>query len=65
MLTNWSTTEKRLHKFKDLENKEKTGEYLIIFLKKKRLFEKTIISFQKYLDGIKYMTGFTRYCNHR
>nr|YP_010693717.1 ribosomal protein S2 [Bredia bullata]QFQ40146.1 ribosomal protein S2 [Phyllagathis longearistata]QFQ42077.1 ribosomal protein S2 [Phyllagathis latisepala]UTM99376.1 ribosomal protein S2 [Bredia sp. 849]WCD24383.1 ribosomal protein S2 [Bredia bullata] len=58
MLTNWSTTETRLHKFRDLRIEQKTGKFYC--LPKKRdaaMFKRQLSHLQTYLGGIKYMTG--------
>nr|UTM95757.1 ribosomal protein S2 [Phyllagathis sp. 839] len=57
MLTNWSTTETRLHKFRDLRIEQKTGK--LYCLPKKRdaaMFKRQLSHLQTYLGGIKYMT---------
>nr|YP_009630675.1 ribosomal protein S2 [Eriocaulon buergerianum]QBS14165.1 ribosomal protein S2 [Eriocaulon buergerianum]UVH66096.1 ribosomal protein S2 [Eriocaulon australe]UVH67880.1 ribosomal protein S2 [Eriocaulon australe] len=54
MLTNWSTTETRLYKFRNLRTEEKMGNHLQN--KDATMFKKTLSTLQTYLDGIKYMT---------
>nr|YP_009318701.1 ribosomal protein S2 [Bertolonia acuminata]APA17837.1 ribosomal protein S2 [Bertolonia acuminata] len=57
MLTNWSTTETRLHKSRDLRIEQKTGKFYC--LQKKRdaaMFQRQVSHLQTYLGGIKYMT---------
>nr|YP_009662607.1 ribosomal protein S2 [Amphilophium dolichoides]YP_009662704.1 ribosomal protein S2 [Amphilophium carolinae]QCU48129.1 ribosomal protein S2 [Amphilophium dolichoides]QCU48226.1 ribosomal protein S2 [Amphilophium carolinae] len=58
MLTNWSTTERRLQKFRYLRMEQKTGR--LNRLHKKRdaaVMKRQLSGLQRYLDGIKYMTG--------
>nr|YP_010613852.1 ribosomal protein S2 [Andreaea regularis]QTT78477.1 ribosomal protein S2 [Andreaea rupestris var. fauriei]WAS08597.1 ribosomal protein S2 [Andreaea regularis] len=57
MLTNWSTIEKRLQRFKDLENKENTGILNELPKKEAANLKRQLAQPQKYLGGIKYMTG--------
>nr|YP_009867329.1 ribosomal protein S2 [Sarmentypnum sarmentosum]YP_009867739.1 ribosomal protein S2 [Sarmentypnum exannulatum]QKG04552.1 ribosomal protein S2 [Sarmentypnum sarmentosum]QKG04963.1 ribosomal protein S2 [Sarmentypnum exannulatum] len=57
MLTNWSTIEKRLQRFKDLENKEKTGVFNQLPKKEAANLKRQLTQLQKYLNGIKYMTS--------
>nr|AEX94284.1 ribosomal protein S2 [Agave virginica] len=47
MLTNWSTTETRLHKFRDLRAEQEMQQML----------KRKLSTLQTYLGGIKYMTG--------
>nr|AKR81099.1 ribosomal protein S2 [Pentastemona sumatrana] len=59
MLTNWSTTETRLHKFRDLRAEQKVGK-LNRLPKTKRdaaILKRKLFTSQTYLGGIKYMTG--------
>nr|BAT70083.2 ribosomal protein S2 [Takakia lepidozioides] len=57
MLTNWSTTETRLQRFKDLENKEDTGVLNRLPKKEAANLKRQLAQLQKYLGGIKYMTS--------
>ena len=57
MLTNWSTIEKRLQRFKDLENKENTGILNKLPKKEAANLKRQLAQLQKYLGGIKYMTS--------
>nr|YP_010608609.1 ribosomal protein S2 [Sabia swinhoei]WAN89434.1 ribosomal protein S2 [Sabia swinhoei]WAN89519.1 ribosomal protein S2 [Sabia swinhoei] len=59
MSTNWSTTETRLHKLRDLRVEQKTGR-LNGLPKRKRdaaMLKRQLFHLQTYLGGIKYMTG--------
>nr|YP_009234714.1 ribosomal protein S2 [Sabia yunnanensis]YP_010608269.1 ribosomal protein S2 [Sabia fasciculata]YP_010608524.1 ribosomal protein S2 [Sabia schumanniana]WAN88839.1 ribosomal protein S2 [Sabia campanulata subsp. ritchieae]AMD08432.1 ribosomal protein S2 [Sabia yunnanensis]WAN89009.1 ribosomal protein S2 [Sabia fasciculata]WAN89349.1 ribosomal protein S2 [Sabia schumanniana] len=59
MSTNWSTTETRLHKLRDLRVEQKTGR-LNGLPKRKRdaaMLKRQLSHLQTYLGGIKYMTG--------
>nr|YP_009447187.1 ribosomal protein S2 [Adenocalymma subspicatum]ATY48506.1 ribosomal protein S2 [Adenocalymma subspicatum] len=55
MLTNWSTTETRLQKFRDLRMEQKTGR--LNRLHKGAVMKRQLSGLQRYLGGIKYMTG--------
>lgn len=57
MLTNWSTIEKRLQRFKDLENKESTGMINQLPKKEAANLKRQLAQLRKYLGGIKYMTN--------
>nr|YP_005352936.1 ribosomal protein S2 [Mankyua chejuensis]ADZ47968.1 ribosomal protein S2 [Mankyua chejuensis]AJJ48598.1 ribosomal protein S2 [Mankyua chejuensis] len=55
-LTNWSTIETRLHKFRDLENKKRTGRFYRLPRKEAAILERQLSQLRKYLGGIQYMT---------
>ena len=57
MLTNWSTIEKRLQRFKDLENKESTGMINQLPKKEAANLKRQLAQLRKYLGGIKYVTS--------
>ncbi|GJU91887.1 RNA polymerase beta'' subunit [Tanacetum coccineum] len=57
MLTNWSTTETRLHKFRDLRTEQKTGGLNRLPKRDAAMLKRQLSHLQKYLGGIKYMTG--------
>ena len=57
MLTNWSTTETRLHKFRDLRRKQKTGRLGRLPKRDAAMLKRQLFRLQTYLGGIKYMTG--------
>nr|QWL15852.1 ribosomal protein S2 [Plantago coronopus]QWL16032.1 ribosomal protein S2 [Plantago macrorhiza] len=57
MLTNWSTTETRLHKFSDLRRKQKTGRLGRLPKRDAAMLKRQLFRLQTYLGGIKYMTG--------
>ena len=57
MLTNWATIEQRLQKFKELENKEKTGTFNQLPKKEAANLKRQLAQLRKYLEGIKYMTS--------
>nr|WCQ78571.1 ribosomal protein S2 [Galeola lindleyana] len=57
MLTNWSTTEKRLQKFRDLRAEQKMGKLNRLSKGDAAMWKIKLSIFQKYLGGIKYMTG--------
>nr|YP_009732761.1 ribosomal protein S2 [Buxbaumia aphylla]QHU77103.1 ribosomal protein S2 [Buxbaumia aphylla] len=57
MLTNWSTIEKRLQRFKDLENKQNKGILDQLPKKEAANLKRQLAQLQKYLGGIKYMTN--------
>ena len=57
MLTNWSTTETRLRKFRDLRTEEKTGRLHCLPKRDAAMLKRQLFRLQKYLGGIKYMTG--------
>nr|ASN78896.1 ribosomal protein S2 [Allotropa virgata] len=56
MLTNWSTTKKRLHKFRDLKIEENTGRIKHLRKGGATSLKKKLAHSQAYLGGIKYMT---------
>ncbi|KAK5842368.1 hypothetical protein PVK06_004715 [Gossypium arboreum] len=56
MLTNWPTTETRLHKFRDLRTKQKTGGLNRLPKRDAAMLKRQLSHFQTYLGGIKYMT---------
>nr|YP_009442536.1 ribosomal protein S2 [Codonopsis minima]ATO90216.1 ribosomal protein S2 [Codonopsis minima]QAT97868.1 ribosomal protein S2 [Codonopsis lanceolata]QCL17013.1 ribosomal protein S2 [Codonopsis lanceolata]QVL28648.1 ribosomal protein S2 [Chrysanthemum lavandulifolium] len=55
MLTNWSTTETRLEKFRDLSTKQKTGRLNRLPKRDAAILKRQLSHLQRYLDGIKYM----------
>ncbi|KAK4336607.1 hypothetical protein RND71_043936 [Anisodus tanguticus] len=57
MLTNWSTTETRLHKFRDLRMEQKTGRLNRLPKRDAAMLKRQLSRLQTYLGGIKYMTG--------
>ncbi|KAL2224488.1 UNVERIFIED_CONTAM: DNA-directed RNA polymerase subunit beta [Sesamum indicum] len=57
MLTNWSTTETRLHKFRDLRMEQKTGRLNRLPKRDAAVVKRQLSRLQTYLGGIKYMTG--------
>ncbi|KAJ4699629.1 DNA-directed RNA polymerase subunit beta'' [Melia azedarach] len=56
MLTNWSTTEARLHKFRDLRTEQKTGRLHRLPKRDAAMLKRQLSRLQTYLGGIKYMT---------
>lgn len=56
MLTNWSTTETRLHKFRDLRTELRTGKLNCIPKRDAAMLKRQLNQLQKYLGGIQYMT---------
>ncbi|KAK8352397.1 hypothetical protein V6Z11_A05G091800 [Gossypium hirsutum] len=56
MLTNWPTTETRLHKFKDLRTEQKTGGLNRLPKRDAAMLKRQLSRLQTYLGGIKYMT---------
>nr|YP_010850203.1 ribosomal protein S2 [Lobelia zeylanica]WGH11702.1 ribosomal protein S2 [Lobelia zeylanica] len=56
MLTNWSTTETRLQKFRDLRTKQKTGRLNRLPKRDVAILKRQLSRLQRYLGGIKYMT---------
>ncbi|XP_049378198.1 30S ribosomal protein S2, chloroplastic [Solanum stenotomum] len=56
MLTNWSTTETRLHKFRDLRMEQKTGRLNRLPKRDAAMLKRQLSRLQTYLGGIKYMT---------
>nr|YP_009688947.1 30S ribosomal protein S2 [Paris japonica]QEL51578.1 30S ribosomal protein S2 [Paris japonica] len=57
MLTNWYTTETRLHKFRDLRAKQKMGQFNCLPKRDAAMLKRKLSTLQTSLDGIKYMTG--------
>nr|YP_009776725.1 ribosomal protein S2 [Justicia adhatoda]YP_010614079.1 ribosomal protein S2 [Hypoestes forskaolii]YP_010630781.1 ribosomal protein S2 [Pachystachys lutea]YP_010866669.1 ribosomal protein S2 [Ecbolium viride]YP_010873827.1 ribosomal protein S2 [Justicia vagabunda]QHB74493.1 ribosomal protein S2 [Dicliptera acuminata]QHB74579.1 ribosomal protein S2 [Dicliptera peruviana]QHB74665.1 ribosomal protein S2 [Dicliptera montana]QHB74751.1 ribosomal protein S2 [Dicliptera ruiziana]QHB74837.1 ribo len=57
MLTNWSTTETRLHKFRDLRMEQKTGRLNRLPKRDAAVVKRQLSRLQTYLGGIKYMAG--------
>ncbi|GMN33178.1 hypothetical protein TIFTF001_041846, partial [Ficus carica] len=57
MLTNWYTTETRLHKFRDLRTEQKTGRLKRLPKRDAAVLKRQLSHLQTYLGGIKYMTG--------
>ncbi|KAF5769520.1 putative ribosomal protein S2 [Helianthus annuus] len=57
MLMNLSTTETRLHKFRDLITEEKTGGLSHLPKRDATMLKRRLSYLQTYLNGIKYMTG--------
>nr|QWX89958.1 ribosomal protein S2 [Aeginetia indica]WRW10964.1 ribosomal protein S2 [Aeginetia indica] len=57
MLTNWSTTEMRLHKFRDLRIKKKGGKLNKLPKRELAVLKRQFSHFKTYLGGIKYMIG--------
>lgn len=56
MLTNWSTTETRLQKFRDLRAEQKMGKLNRLSKRDAAMFKRQLSTLQTYLGGIKYMT---------
>nr|YP_010131954.1 ribosomal protein S2 [Primula hubeiensis]QPZ50743.1 ribosomal protein S2 [Primula hubeiensis]WCD61432.1 ribosomal protein S2 [Primula hubeiensis] len=57
MLTNWSTTETRLHKFRDLRMEQRMGRFHGLPKRDAAMLKRQLAHLQTYLGGIKYMTG--------
>nr|YP_009671042.1 ribosomal protein S2 [Passiflora tetrandra]QCX30351.1 ribosomal protein S2 [Passiflora tetrandra] len=57
ILTNWSTTEMRLQKFRGLRMAQKTGKLNRLPKRDVARLKRQLSHLQKYLGGIKYMTG--------
>jgi len=57
MLTNWSTTETRLQKFRDLRAEQKMGKLNRLPKRDAAMLKRKLSALQTYLGGIKYMTG--------
>ncbi|OMP10482.1 Ribosomal protein S2 [Corchorus capsularis] len=57
MLTNWPTTETRLHKFRDLRTEQKMGRLNRLPKRDAAMLKRQLSRLQTYLGGIKYMTG--------
>nr|AVM82716.1 ribosomal protein S2 [Podranea ricasoliana] len=56
MLTNWSTTQTRLQKFRDLRMEQKTGRLNRLQKRDAAVMKRQLSRLQTYLGGIKYMT---------
>nr|YP_005089404.1 ribosomal protein S2 [Silene noctiflora]AEC04154.1 ribosomal protein S2 [Silene noctiflora]WFF47151.1 ribosomal protein S2 [Silene noctiflora] len=56
MLTNWSTTEERLHQFNDLLVEQKAGRLARLPKRDAAVVKSQLSHLQTYLGGIKYMT---------
>nr|YP_009437008.1 ribosomal protein S2 [Grammatotheca bergiana]ATG27384.1 ribosomal protein S2 [Grammatotheca bergiana] len=56
MLTNWSTTETRLQKFRDLRTKQKTGRLNRLPKRDAAILKRQLSHLQRFFGGIKYMT---------
>nr|YP_009569262.1 ribosomal protein S2 [Ceratostigma willmottianum]QBC67133.1 ribosomal protein S2 [Ceratostigma willmottianum]WBR76292.1 ribosomal protein S2 [Ceratostigma willmottianum] len=56
MLTNWSTTQTRLHKLRDLRMEQKSGRLACLPKRDAALLKRQLLHLQRYLGGIKYMT---------
>lgn len=57
MLTNWPTTETRLHKFRDLRTEQKMGRLNRLPKRDAAMLKRQLSRLQTYLGGIKYMKG--------
>ncbi|CAN4101506.1 unnamed protein product [Withania somnifera] len=57
MLTNWSTTKTRLHKFRDLRREQKTGRLNRLPKRDAAMLKRQLSRLKTYLGGIKYMIG--------
>nr|YP_009729805.1 ribosomal protein S2 [Caldesia grandis]YP_009729891.1 ribosomal protein S2 [Caldesia parnassifolia]QHW08141.1 ribosomal protein S2 [Caldesia grandis]QHW08227.1 ribosomal protein S2 [Caldesia parnassifolia]UDZ61384.1 ribosomal protein S2 [Caldesia grandis]UDZ61385.1 ribosomal protein S2 [Caldesia parnassifolia]UDZ61386.1 ribosomal protein S2 [Caldesia parnassifolia] len=56
MLTNWSTTETRLQKFRDLRAEQRMGKFNRIPKRDAAMAKRQLSTLRRYLGGIKYMT---------
>nr|YP_010293974.1 ribosomal protein S2 [Paepalanthus alpinus]ULQ67268.1 ribosomal protein S2 [Paepalanthus alpinus] len=56
MLTNWSTTETRLYKFRNLRAEERMGKWNHLQKRDVAMLKRTLSTLQAYLGGIQYMT---------
>uniref|UniRef100_UPI0030DF3D99 ribosomal protein S2 n=1 Tax=Myosurus apetalus TaxID=2071495 RepID=UPI0030DF3D99 len=56
MSTNWSTTETRLHQFRDLRAEQRAGRFNHLPKRDAAILKRKLSHLQKYLGGIKYMT---------
>nr|YP_010474018.1 ribosomal protein S2 [Corydalis crispa]UVH68231.1 ribosomal protein S2 [Corydalis crispa] len=56
MSTNWSTTERRLHTFRNLRAEQKTGRLKRLPKRDAAILRRQLSHLQTYLGGIKYMT---------
>nr|UXR11996.1 ribosomal protein S2 [Christisonia kwangtungensis] len=57
LLTNWSTTEIRLQKFRDLRIEQKAGKLNCLSKRDVAVLKRHLSRFQTYMGGIKYMIG--------
>ncbi|CAN6483027.1 unnamed protein product [Victoria cruziana] len=57
MSTNWSTTETRLQKFRDLRVRAEMGQLNCLSKRDAAILKRQLSHFQTYLGGTKYMTG--------
>ncbi|KAK4733672.1 hypothetical protein R3W88_007933 [Solanum pinnatisectum] len=57
MLTNWSTTETRLHKFRGLRMEQKRGRLNRLLKRDTTMLKRQLSHLQTHLGEIKYMTG--------
>ncbi|XLS64863.1 hypothetical protein HN51_024837 [Arachis hypogaea] len=57
MLTNWYTTETRLHKFRSLRTEQKKGRIHSLPKKDTTILKRQLSHLETYMGGIKYMTG--------
>nr|AHA12828.1 ribosomal protein S2 [Maranta leuconeura] len=57
MLTNWSTTETRLQKFRDLRAEQKMRKLNRLSKRDAAMLKRKLSTLQTYLGGLKYMTG--------
>ena len=57
MLTDWSTIETRLHKFRDLRAEQKTGRLNRLPKRDAAILKRQLSRLQTYPGGIQYMTG--------
>ncbi|XP_052114272.1 DNA-directed RNA polymerase subunit beta-like [Arachis duranensis] len=57
MLTNWYTTETRLHKFRSLRTEQKMGRIHSLPKKDTAILKRQLSHLETYLGGIKYMAG--------
>nr|YP_009861279.1 ribosomal protein S2 [Stylochaeton bogneri]QIU82969.1 ribosomal protein S2 [Stylochaeton bogneri] len=57
MLTNWSNTETKLQKFRDLRAEQKMGKLNRLPKRDAAMLKRQLSTLQTYLGGIKYMTG--------
>nr|YP_009529154.1 30S ribosomal protein S2 [Pholisma arenarium]AXX75955.1 30S ribosomal protein S2 [Pholisma arenarium] len=56
ILTNWSTTETRLKKFRDLRMEQKMGRFNRLPKREAAMLKRQLFRLQTYLGGIQYMT---------
>nr|YP_009557379.1 ribosomal protein S2 [Kewa sp. GY-2019]QBC72138.1 ribosomal protein S2 [Kewa sp. GY-2019] len=57
MLTNWSTTETRLQKFRNLRMEQRAGRLARLPKRDAAMLKRQLSHLRTYLGGIKYMTG--------